>query len=103
MCRKYKFLKKEGIYFVSFAVAYWIDVLVRELYCNLIVETLKFYQKDRLELFAFCIIPSHIHLIFRDRNNEQEKLLGNIKKYASHKLQEVIANNPQESRKEWML
>ncbi len=67
------------------------------------IETLKFYQKDRLELFAYCIMPSHIHLIFRDKQNEPEKLLGNIKRYSSNKLQEEIANNPQESRKEWML
>jgi len=32
MSRKYKFHNKEGIYFVSFAVVYWIDVFIREAY-----------------------------------------------------------------------
>ncbi|MEM6737238.1 MAG: transposase, partial [Bacteroidota bacterium] len=30
MSRKYKFHNKEGLYFISFAVVYWIDVFVRD-------------------------------------------------------------------------
>lgn len=104
MSRKYKFYNNEGVYFVSFAVVNWIDLFVREEYCEIVIETLKYYQSEgRLELFSYCIMPSHIHLIFRDRNNEPEKLLGNIKRYTSKRLQERIELNPQESRKEWML
>jgi len=32
MSRKYKFLDKEGLYFVSFATVNWIDVFVRPVY-----------------------------------------------------------------------
>ena len=32
MSRKYKFNNKEGIYFISFATVYWIDVFIRESY-----------------------------------------------------------------------
>ncbi|WP_222621566.1 hypothetical protein [Pontibacter cellulosilyticus] len=32
MSRKYNFHNKEGLYFVSFAVVYWNDVLTREEY-----------------------------------------------------------------------
>lgn len=32
MSRKYKFHNKEGVYFVSFASVYWMDVFVREHY-----------------------------------------------------------------------
>lgn len=106
MSRKYKFNNKEGIYFVSFAVVYWMDIFVREEYSSIIIDTLKFYEEDRLELFAYCIMPSHIHMIFRDKDNEPEKLLRNIKRYTSKKLQESIINNQQESRRErllWMM
>jgi putative transposase len=104
MSRKYKFYNSDGVYFVSFAVVYWIDLFVREEFCNIFIDTLKYYQeKDRLELFAYCIMPSHIHLIFRDKQKEPEMLLGHIKKYSSKRIQESIINNPQESRKEWIL
>ena len=32
MSRKYKFHNKEGVYFVNFAVVYWIDVFICEAY-----------------------------------------------------------------------
>ena len=38
MSRKYKFHNKEGLYFVSFATVYWIGVLTRPLYCDILVE-----------------------------------------------------------------
>ena len=100
MSRKYKFNNKEGLYFVSFAVVYWIDIFVREKYSSIFIETLKFYEKDRLELFSFCIMPSHVHLIFRDKEKAPELLLVNIKRYSSQMIQKAIENNPQESRKE---
>ena len=103
MSRKYKFNNKEGLYFVSFAVVYWMDVFVREEYSSIFIETLKFYEKDKLELFSFCVMPSHVHLIFRDKKKEPETLLGNIKRYSSQMIQKAIESNPQESRKEWLL
>ena len=54
-------------------------------------------------MFAFCILPSHVHLIFRDKNNDPSKLLKEIKTYTSKKLQELITENPQESRMEWLI
>lgn len=103
MSRKYKFHNKSGLYFVSFAVVYWMDIFIREEYCSIFIDAIKFYEKDRLELFSFCIMSSHVHLIFRDKENEPEKLLGNIKRYSSRKIQEAIENNPLESRKEWLI
>lgn len=73
MSRKYKFYNSEGLYFVSYAVVYWIDIFVREEYCNIFIDTLKYYQlEDRLELYAYYIMPSHIHLIIRDKTKEPE-------------------------------
>lgn len=103
MSRKYKFYNKDGVYFVSFDVVYWIDLFVRETYFSVFAETLNFYSKNRLELFAYCIMPSHVHLLFRDKESKPDALLGNIKRYASRQLQTTILENGQESRKEWML
>ncbi len=42
MSRKYKFNSKEGLYFVSVATVYWIDVFVREEYCQTMVSSLDY-------------------------------------------------------------
>ena len=103
MSRKYKFRNPEGLYFVSFAVVYWMDLFTREKYSQIFIDTLKFYAKDRLELYAYCIMPNHVHMVFRDKNNQPELLLGNIKRYSSQQIQKAIESNPKESRKDWLL
>jgi putative transposase len=104
MSRKYKFYDKEGLYFVSFAVVYWIDVFTRESYFNQIIESLDYCRKNKgMEIYAWCIMPSHVHLIFRAKANNPGILLKEFKAFTSKNIQKAIAENPQESRKEWLL
>jgi putative transposase len=66
MSRKYKFHNPEGLYFVSFAVVYWLDVFVRDSYFQTMLESLAYCRQEKgMEIFAWCIMPSHMYLIFR--------------------------------------
>ncbi|WP_316768700.1 REP-associated tyrosine transposase [Pedobacter frigiditerrae] len=104
MSRKYKFHNKEGLYFVSFATVYWIDVFVRPMYCDILVESLTYCRANLgLELYCWCIMPSHVHLIFRARENNPDVLLGRFKEHTSKQILRAIKENNQESRREWML
>ena len=105
MSRKYKFHNPEGVYFVSFAVQEWIDVFTRNEYKNILVENLEYCIKDKgLEIFAWCIMTNHIHLIIRAGGNILlQDILRDYKKYTSKVIIQAIANNIQESRKEWLI
>ncbi len=104
MSRKYKFHNKEGMYFVSFATVYWLDVFVREDYFSIVVESLSFCRQNLgLQIYCWCIMPSHVHLIIRASDKNPDKVLGRFKEYTSKKLQEAIELNNRESRKEWLL
>ena len=104
MSRKYKFHNKEGLYFVSFAVVNWIDVFVRPFYCDILIESLNYCRENLgMELFCWCIMPSHVHFIFRTVDNKPELVLGRFKEYTSKSLIKAISENSKESRKEWML
>lgn len=105
MSRNYKFHNPEGVYFVSFAVVAWLDVFTRNEYKNIIMDSLRFcQQKKGMEIFAWCVMTSHIHLVFRSVNEEKpEQLLGDFKRFTSNNIIKAIQNNPQESRKEWLL
>ena len=104
MSTKYKFLNPEGLYFVSFAVVYWIDVFVRELYFQSIVETIKYCQQHKgMKLYCYCIMPSHVHLIFKAAYKNPSELMKSLKMNSSKKLQKEIVNNVTESRREWVL
>lgn len=104
MSRKYKFHNKQGLYFISFAVVYWMDVFVREEYQNLMIDSLRYCQKEKgMEIYCWCLMPSHVHLIFRAKNNDPADVIRDLKTFTSKSIQKAIAENPRESRKEWML
>ncbi|AUC79378.1 transposase [Nonlabens sp. MB-3u-79] len=104
MSRKYKFKNEEGAYFISFAIVNWIDVLTRDIYFSCIVESLDFCRKNKgMEIYGYCIMPSHIHLIFRSSNNDPSGLIRDFKGFTSKKMINLIRDNTQESRKEWLL
>ncbi|MDB5226006.1 MAG: Transposase like protein [Bacteroidota bacterium] len=103
MSRKYKFQDNEEIYFVTFAVVSWIDVFIRNEYKDILVDSLKFCQKNKdLDIYGWCIMTSHVHLIIGSRGNLLSNILRDLKRHTSVKIK-AINNHPAESRREWML
>lgn len=104
MSRKYKFHEKNGAYFISFAVVYWIDVFTRNDYFKCIIDSLNYCRKNKgMEIYGYCIMPSHIHLIFRSSLGEPSALIRDFKGFTSRKMLQIIENNSVESRKKWLL
>ena len=104
MSRKYKFGESTGAYFISFATVYWIDVFTRDLYFSVITASLDYCRKNKgMEIYGYCIMPSHIHLIFRSAEADPSGLIRDFKGFTSRKMVKIIEENVQESRKEWML
>jgi putative transposase len=105
MSSKYKFINKEGIYFTTSTVVGWVDVFTRDLYRDILPDSLKFCQtKQGLIIHAWVLMPNHLHMIcsFKEELSGGQ-VLRNMKSFTAEKLIEAIANNKQESRKEWML
>ena len=104
MSRKYKFGESTGAYFISFATVYWIDVFTRDMYFSVITASLDYCRKNKgMEIYGYCIMPSHIHLIFRSSLGDPSGLMRDFKGFTSRKMLKIITENPQESRKEWLL
>jgi len=104
MSRNYKFHNKEGLYFVSFATVYWLDVFTRQIYFDVLVKSIDYCRaKKGMELYAYCFMPNHIHLIFRSSNNDPSGLIRDFKSHTAKKVIETIENHSHESRREWLL
>ncbi len=105
MSRNYKFHNPEEVYFVSFAVVEWLDVFTRNEYKNILIDSLHYCQKEKgMEVFAWCIMTNHVHLIFRSiKAQKPELLLGDFKRYTSKAIVKAIQDNPKESRRECLL
>ncbi len=113
MSTKYKFKNTVGSYFISFAVVEWVDVFTRKgvdvftrkEYKDLLVTNLKYCQQVKgLELFAWCIMSNHVHLIARAKEGFLlQDIIRDFKKYTSKLLIKTIQANRQEGRKDWMI
>ncbi len=104
MSRKYKFRENEKLYFVSFAVVYWIDVFIRRTYKEILLESWNYcIQHKDLDIYAWVIMTSHVHLIIGSRGNKLENIMRDMKSHTSTQLKKAITENMQESRREWML
>ena len=104
MSRKYKFHNLSGLNFISFATVYWIDVFIREHYFEVLIQSISYCRKEKgMEVYAYCVMPSHIHLIFRSSKDDPSGLIRDFKGFTSRKMLKTIEENPKESRKEWLL
>jgi len=103
MSEKYKTVEG-GLYFVSFSVAGWIDLFTRRIYQDFLIENIRFCQEKKgLQLYCYCIMPSHLHWIASLKRGKLNDLLRDYKSYTSKGLISLIGKNPQESRKNWLL
>ncbi len=107
MSRKYKIKNQEKLYFVIFTVINWIDIFIRNEYRNVFLESVRFCQKNKgLQVFAWCIMTSHIHMILgTGGENKLENIIRDLKSYTSISIRKLIESKEKvgESRREWML
>ncbi len=104
MASSYKFHNPEGVYFITFAVVEWVDVFTRKEYPEIVVESLRFCQKEKgLVIHAWCIMSNHLHLIIaKNGTADLHEIMRDMKKFTSAQITKAIEES-NESRKGWML
>jgi REP element-mobilizing transposase RayT len=103
MSTGYQINDQEGLYFLTFQVIDWIDIFTKQIYRDIVVESLTYAIENKcLDIFAFVIMSNHVHLIAQSRNGQLSSTIRDIKKYTSRKITETIQNTS-ESRSKWMI
>lgn len=101
----HKIVNQGELHFVTFTVVGWTDVFTRDIYCNIIIEALNHCVENKgLQVHAYVIMSSHIHLILSDPENLN--LSGIIRDFKTHTAKSIlnsIKESNTESRKEWMM
>ena len=104
MSTKYKFHDQSQLYFVTFSTINWIDLFIRNEYKQIMLDSWKHCQaKKGLEIYGWCIMTSHIHMIIGTHGENLENIIRDMKRHTSIALRDALKNHPGESRKEWML
>jgi REP element-mobilizing transposase RayT len=99
----YQIKDQEAAYYLTFQIVFWIDIFTRKSYRDIIMDSLKYCQREKgLEIYAYVIMSNHVHLLARSSNGELSSIVRDFKKYTSKKIIDEIINGT-ESRREWML
>ena len=91
MSEKYKFTDGDGIYFVTPTIVGWADLFTKQEYCEIILDSLHYCQKNKgLIVHAWCIMSSHLHLIISSTQNNLPGILRDFKTFTSKSIIEEI-------------
>ena len=99
MRSRYKVLNPDGIYFITSSIVNWIPVFTSDKYYSIIIENLKFYQKNEgLKIFAYVLLNNHFHLIVSCK--ELIKMMQSFKKFTA---KEIINNLKEDGKTNLLL
>jgi putative transposase len=84
MSERYKVFDPCRAYFITFTTINWIRLFEDSRYAAIIIDSIKYCQQYKgLVLYAYCIMPSHIHLIAQAEHGNLPDIIRDIKKYTS--------------------
>jgi REP element-mobilizing transposase RayT len=103
MSTKYKATTEEA-YFITITTVGWVDVFTRLNQKYNIINSLKYCQDQKgLEIYAYCIMHSHIHLLCKGTDGFiLSDIMRDFKKHTAKRIIQTIIDEP-ESRREWLL
>jgi REP element-mobilizing transposase RayT len=103
MSTKYKATIPDSGYFVTITIVGWIDIFTRPEQKLALIESLRYCQKEKgLEIYAYCLLSSHLHMVCSTKTGRLADIMRDFKKFTSKKIIKIIEEYP-ESRKEWLL
>lgn len=85
-------IDKGEIYFWTATINKWQRLLEGDEYKNVIIDSLQYLTDNgKIDVFAFVIMPNHIHFIWRiNEPNGKESPHGSFLKFTAHQFQKML-------------
>jgi len=91
-------------YFVTFSVVDNIDIFIRKQFRDIFYESTNYCIKNKgLNVFCYCIMTSHIHLIIGTDDKAISDIIRDWKAYTSRHIRKCLESAKFESRKYWLM
>jgi REP element-mobilizing transposase RayT len=96
MSSRYKAYNNDKAYFITITTVGWIDLFTRQSHKKTIIDSLKYCQKEKgLEIYAYVIMPSHLHLICRAVEPFIfSDIMRDFKKFTPNNIEFLKSDNP---------
>jgi REP element-mobilizing transposase RayT len=103
MSNGYQIRDQYAAHFITPAIVDWVDIFTRNIYRDIIMDSLAFCIRERaLKVYGYVIMTNHLHLIVKSDNGTLSDTLRDFKKFTSTQMLDAIRQQP-ESRREWLL
>jgi REP element-mobilizing transposase RayT len=85
-------IDKGEIYFWTATINNWQGLLEKDQYKDVIIDSLQYLSGEgKIDVFAFVIMPNHIHFIWRvNELNGKESPQGSFLKYTAHTFKKML-------------
>ena len=90
--RRKSYLAIGEIYFWTATINKWQRLLQNNSFKDIIINSLEYLSREtKIDVFAFVIMPNHIHLIWRiNENNGKETTYSSFLKYTAHEFKKKL-------------
>jgi putative transposase len=90
--RRKSHIEHGDIYFWTATISNWYRLLEKDEYKDVIIDSLQYLSDaGKIDVFAFIIMPNHIHLIWRiNEPNGKESPQGSLLKYTAHIFKQML-------------
>jgi REP-associated tyrosine transposase len=105
MSRNYNIRNQDNLHFLTCTVIDWVNVFDTPLYAQVIVDSFNYCIENKgLELYAWCLMPNHLHFIGRGKDGIRlQDIIRDFKKFTPKRTIEAIFLNENETQKSTLL
>lgn len=88
------------LYFITASIVEWKHLFNIPEYAQIPLDSLSWLQREkRISLFAFVLMPSHLHAILKP---EKETIGQTLQQFGSFTAHEILKRLRAENRKDWL-
>jgi len=92
------FFDKTHLYFVTATICGWKTLFRETAYADIVLGSLSWLRREgRMSLYAFVLMPSHLHTIVKPIGFDIGSLLQNFGSYTAHAILKQLRIDQQES------
>ena len=104
MSRKHKVFDSSKPYFITMSVNQWAKIFNNTSIINIVINSLKYCQLNKgLEIYSYCIMPDHIHMICRSIcEYSLSEIIRDFKKYTSRSIIKHLINTDNNISAVWL-
>jgi len=100
MSAAYRIYDQYKVYFITLTITSWIEVLKDDNQKRMVIESLKYCQKNKgLIIYSYCIMSNHLHLICRAGSEKGlSSIMRDFKRFTAGKILRYVACIPEKKR-----